>query len=498
MTFNFLENKLLKSIQLGVKNGLINEGFDLDDFDLDDLNDITIKKTSKSQIKQKIQNLEDSNTRNTFSISKLFPIYFSDIKLKKFDSAKLISNKKGGHTLFDCADEFRLYIGAYRDRGNYANVKKYDENIKKMLNLNLIQEMFDIKKLQIYNIARNELFKKKCANAIIFYILNYNFEEFNIDNFAIAFKTYNQFNNLYESILFDCGYKNYEVNQLEDIHEEDMPYYEKIQQTIIKDYNDIIKNKDVVEFIKNLMPKNVYSDDEADRQIVFNQIYHTPDKGLYIVNIDSNRTLYDCTSVSFLSGYVQYQKLIDEHKESKKVYNGDDSDFIQCLKKNKVATRMLDSFMTKIVDIKNTNICCDESDPSHKALCVFFNCTEQHNSSRTVMFTKPINLYRKLYSIGNKYLSEKDYDFFKPITCEEAYIHNNKNIKLAIIINNELLVSVINTELKINDISDSTLKSYQTSQVYGNNSTLGVMLIEDIRSIYDKIELTRKFKRYFK
>lgn len=370
-----------------------------------------------------------------------------------------------------------------------------------MLNLNLIQELFDIKKLQIYNIARTEAFKKKCANSIIFYILNYNFEEFNIDNFAIAFKTYNQFNNLYQYILLDSNRK-YEANQLEDIHEEDMPYYEKIQQAIIKDYNDIIKNKDVVEFIKNLMPKNVYSDDEADRQIVFNQIYHTLDKGLYIVNIDeyssNNRKLYERTSVSFLSGYVQYQKLIDEHKENKKAYNNDDNDFIQCLKKNKVATRMLDSFMTKIVDIKNTNICCDESDPPHKALCVFFNCAERHNSSRTEMFTKPINLYRKLYSIGNRYLPEKDYDFFNPITCDEAYMHNNKNIKLAIIINNELLVSVINTELKIADISDSTLKSYQTSQVYGKNSTLGVMLIEDIRSIYDRIELTRKFKRYFK
>lgn len=47
MAFNFLENKLLKSIQLGIKNSLINEGFDLDDFDLDDLNDITIKKNIK-------------------------------------------------------------------------------------------------------------------------------------------------------------------------------------------------------------------------------------------------------------------------------------------------------------------------------------------------------------------------------------------------------------------------------------------------------------------
>lgn len=53
MAFNFLENKLLKSIQLGVKNGLINEGFDLDDFDLDDLNDITIKKHQNHRLNKK-------------------------------------------------------------------------------------------------------------------------------------------------------------------------------------------------------------------------------------------------------------------------------------------------------------------------------------------------------------------------------------------------------------------------------------------------------------
>lgn len=393
---------IISAVNRGIKNSL-NEGIDLDNFDFSDdttgSNDIILNKV---KVDHNAHNrMEAEYFKKNTSVAKIFPLYFIDSGIKKFRSANLQSSKNDDTVFFGGLDEYKI------DTDKWSAVyKRFTSDINLLENTGKVNKIFSITDL----LETKEEYKKLkdgtvLSKAIMKYVVYNNCGVFVEDDFIEAGNEVITTKNVNLKLLMATTYdirSSLSSVPFDQLPDEQKAMYNSTLNTVKSIYNDVISNKELVEYIKHDFRSAAEQyKDYWSYDITLNQLYMTPDKGLVIVHTLAGNSTYNSVYKIFvyLTGNVDYANMMAQKKSTVKAANKakkteginspEFAEFKAILKSHHIVDPSA-KYYVKYTEVMNSVHPEGEQETTpRKAMCIFYNTTSD----------KPTNsLYHYIYA----------------------------------------------------------------------------------------------------